>query len=413
MTAFSFFFVKEVDSVVHGDLYNYGLVFNFNWADKYWNYSNLFLYFQTLALVLFGNALALLLSHIRNRNTFSISASSLLLLAGAGLSVFALYFLFRLDSIVNSDLYLYGLIFNVEWYGRYLLDYRLALMFAALAGFSALASAIVLYTSAKKISIVPVRLLHPTLIAIGTISLAFSIIYYSSILALIGLGLLFWGITFVYISTDEYVKKVVLETLVSSQIETLNHLLRTLEFAGDAIYLPPKYFKNSNTYGVYIPKDRLARLPTPEMMPEKQPDFLFSFIENPKAVLVTPPGAKLAQLFEKALETNFNRVNLEYLQQNLPGLIVEDLEIAQSFDMEIEDDKVRIELEGSVYSDPRIETEQLGTYSSFGSPLSSAIACSIAKVTGKPIVRTSSKTDFKAKRVIEEYVMLQMLENAQ
>jgi len=407
MSAFSFFFFRRIDSVVHGDLYNYGLVFNYDWADKYWNNSNLYLYCQTLALILFGNSVALFLSHIRNQNTFSISASSWLLVAGAGLSIFSIYFLYRIDSIVNYDLYLYGLTFSAEWHAKYSLNIRLMFMLVGLASFSALASATVLYSSAKKVRIVPIRLLHSTLIAIGTTSLAFSIIYASSILALIGLGLLFWGITFVYVSTDEYVKRILLETMVSSQVVTLNHLLQTLEFVGNTIYLPPKYFRNTDTYGVYIPKDRLTKLPTPEMMPEEQPDFLFSFIENPKAVLITPPGAQLAQLFEKTLATNFNRVNLEYLQQNLPELLIEELEIVQSFSMEIENDKVRVELEDSMYSDPKIETERPNIYSSFDSPLSSAIACSIAKVTGKPVIRAISKTDFKAKHVTEEYLILE------
>jgi len=145
------------------------------------------------------------------------------------------------------------------------------------------------------------------------------------------------------------------------------------------------------------------------MMPEEQSDFLFSLLGNPSAVLVTPPGARLAQLFENVLETNFNRVNLEYLQQTLPELLIEDLEIAQSFDMKIENDKVHVRYEDSMYSDPNVKTEQLGIYSAFGSPLSSAIACSIAKVTGRLVIRTSSKTDFETKhvRVTEEYIMLE------
>jgi len=119
------------------------------------------------------------------------------------------------------------------------LNYRLMFMLAAIAGSSALVSAVVLYSSAKKISIIASRLLQPTLIAVGTISLVFSIVFSSSILALIGLGLLFWGITFVYVAADEYVKKIILETTVSSQITTLNHLLQILELKGDTIYLPP------------------------------------------------------------------------------------------------------------------------------------------------------------------------------
>ena len=408
MTVFSFYFMEQTDSIVHGDLYDYGLVFSNEWADKYWNNLNLYLYCQTLALIFFGTATALFLNHTRNQSTFSITASSLLLLGGAGLSIFALYPVYRINYIVNHDLYSYGLTFSDEWFVPYSLNYGMFLTLTALSGFSALASAIVLYGSSRKVKIRAARMLNQILIAVGTISLAFSIIYSSSILALIGLGFLFWGITFVYVSTDEYVKKMILETTVSSQVETLEHLFQTLRFEGDAIYLPPRYFENTNTYGVYVPKDKLAKLPTPETMPEKQPDFLFSFIKNPPAILMTPPGAKLAQLFEKTLETNLNRVSLEYVQQSFQKLLVEDLEIAQSFDMAIESDRVRVKMEDSMYS--HSGDEQSRIYSSFGSPLSSAIACCIAKVTGKPVIRVVSRLDSEAKYVTEEYVMLENAE---
>jgi len=129
--------------------------------------------------------------------------------------------------------------------------------------------------------------------------------------------------------------------------------------------------------------------------------------ENSAAVLMTPPGAELAGLFEKTLETSFDKVDLKYLQQNLPELIVEDLEIAQIFEMEIESNTVRVRAVGSIYSGPNSQTEQPTTWSLLGSPLSSAIACSLAKVTGKPVMRTGSKIDSKGKSVAEEYAILQ------
>jgi hypothetical protein len=66
-------------------------------------------------------------------------------------------------------------------------------------------------------------------------------------------------------------------------------------------------------------------------------------------VLITPPGAELARLAEKTLKTNFNGANLQYLQQNLPDLLIDELEITQYFSMEIENEKIRVMIEGSVY----------------------------------------------------------------
>jgi len=408
MTASSFFFLSRMDNIVNIDLYNYGLIFNSDWADQYWANSNLHLYCQALALILLGNSIAFFFNHIRNRNTFSSFASSLLLFAGAGLNLLSLYFIFRLDSIVNRDLYSYGLSFSDEWYADYLSNFRLMLLLAVFAGLLALAFAIIVYGSTRRVRIVPLKLLNLVLIANGTAAISMSIVYSSSILTIVGLGLLFWGITFAYVTTEEHVKKVLLETSVSSQMMALSRMLKTLGFEGNPIYLPPGYFGNSSTYGVYVQKSGAAILPTPKMIPENEPNFLFEFIENPSAVLMTSPGAELAQLFERTLKIDFNRVDLAYLEKNLPRLIVEELEIAQNFEMKIEKDKVRVNIIGSAYSIPNVESQQPSIWSLFGSPLSSAVASSLAKAAGKPVMRVGPKIDFQDKPFIAEYVIIQI-----
>lgn len=241
-------------------------------------------------------------------------------------------------------------------------------------------------SSRKTVRIVPTKLVNSILIAIGTLSLTFSIIYASSLLTLIGLGLLFWGVTFTYVSTEEYIKKVLLQTSASAQLTRLNQVIEELEFMGNPMYLPPQYFKKRDTYKAYIPKDRLALIPTPEQMYNQEPKFFIDFIDTPPAVLMTPPGAELVQLFETMLKKNFSEVDLVYIQQHLPKLLIEDLEIVHYFDIAIENETVRIKIEDSVYNVSKTEPEHTDIYSSFGSPLSSALACILAKVANSPVV---------------------------
>jgi hypothetical protein len=239
------------------------------------------------------------------------------------------------------------------------------------------------------------------------VALAFSIIYSSSIIALIGLGLLFWGVTFSYIGNGAYVKKILLDTTASSELEILNHMLQKLEFVGNPVYLPPQYFRKKDVYKAYIPKNKLLGLPVPNHTFEQEPDLLVDFMENPTAVLVRPPGAELAQLFEKTLKKDFGDVNLQYLQRNLPELLNEELEITQSFSMEIENERIRVRIEDSIYRLPNIDADQSSSYSSFDSLISSAIACTIAKVSGAPVSRLSYKTGVEDRSVIVEYLILQ------
>jgi hypothetical protein len=253
----------------------------------------------------------------------------------------------------------------------------------------------------KSVKINPPKLLSSILITMGAIALFISIIYTSSILAFIGLGLLFWGITFTYIRSGEYVKKILLDTTASSQQATLNHIIQELQYKGNAIYLPPKYFRNPEVHKVYISEQKNGGLPRLEQTQEHEQEFL---IEKPPGVLFTPPGAELSKLFETTLGTNFTKVGLQYLQQNMPKLFIEDLEIAKDFEIEIEDNKIRVKIHDSVYSSSDIETEEsLPIHSTLDSPLSSAIACTLAKTTGKPIIIEKQQTSEDGKDVTIEY----------
>ena len=253
----------------------------------------------------------------------------------------------------------------------------------------------------KRVKVIPPRLLSSILIILGAIALFISVVYTSSILAFIGLGLLFFGVTFTFVRSDEYVKKILLKTTVSSQQATLNHIINELRYKGQIVYLPPKYFRDPEIHKAYISKQKGGEFPTLEQTQNNEQDFL---IEKPLGVLFTPPGAELSRLFETTLGKDFSKVDLQYLRQNMPKLFVEDLEMAQDFEMEVEDDKIRVKIHDSVYTTSDVETEEsLRKYSTLDSLLGSAIACTLAKTTNKPIMIEKQQTSEDGKDVTIEY----------
>jgi len=135
--------------------------------------------------------------------------------------------------------------------------------------------------------ITPTKLVSWFLLALGLIALAFSIIYTSSILAFIGLGLTFWGALTLYITTEEYVKQTLLDHTITPSLVALNQILTELKYQGKPIYLPPKYLKDFETTKIYIPKNKNTRLPTPEEIQQQENK---TFLKNPEAALITPPG---------------------------------------------------------------------------------------------------------------------------
>jgi len=156
-----------------------------------------------------------------------------------------------------------------------------------------------------------------TILGFGAAAIIASIFYASQILAFIGLGLTFWGVILIYIQTEEYIKEKLLDATALPPLETLNQILKELDYKGKAVYLPPKYLTTPEENKAYIPKQEEEKLPTPEQTQKQETKI---FLENPNGILLTPPGAELAKLFEKTLETSFTRVDLQYLQQNMPKL---------------------------------------------------------------------------------------------
>ena len=254
----------------------------------------------------------------------------------------------------------------------------------------------------------PTRLVSWFLLALGLIALAFSIIYASSILAFIGLGLTFWGALTLYITTEEYVKQTLLDHTITPSLVALNQILTELKYQGKPIYLPPKYLKDFETTKIYIPKNKNTNLPTPEEIQQQENK---TFLKNPEAALIIPPGLSLSKLFEKTLGTSFTKVDLEHLQQNLSKLFIEDLEIAENLEIQTKpskaakeltdsvslihskNDTIHVKTTNSIYKDICKEARQLSYIcGSIGCPICSAIACAIAKASGKPV--TIEKTEY-------------------
>jgi hypothetical protein len=252
------------------------------------------------------------------------------------------------------------------------------------------------------------------LLSLGSIALTFSIIYASSVLAFIGLGLVFWGAITLYITPEKYVKQILLDSTIIPSLTNLNLILTELGYQGKAIYLPPKYLKDFETSKVYISKDKNTSLPTPEQIQEYENRLLVRNTQGiSQGILLTPPGTRLMKLFEKTLKTSFTKMNLEHLQQKLPKLFIEDLEIAEDLEIQIinssvqsiqiKNNSISIRVTNSIYKDIHKEAEKLSHICcTIGCPICSAIACAMVKTIGKPITieRTQTSEDGK---VIEAY----------
>jgi len=221
-----------------------------------------------------------------------------------------------------------------------------------------------------------------TLLLSGTIALFASIVHSSYILAFIGLGLTFWGALFLFIKPTKYVKANLLDSTALSSLTTIDQIVTDLNYRGKAIYLPPKYLKAIKGGRMFISsKKDLIIPPVQEIANEKV------FLKNSKGIYLTPPGLGLVNLYENELGKDFAKVDLDYLQNNLPKLFIEELEIAEDVEINVGEVMIRAKITGSIYKDFCKEARKLSNIcDSFGCPLCSSIAIALTRTTGKPVI---------------------------
>jgi hypothetical protein len=168
------------------------------------------------------------------------------------------------------------------------------------------------------------------------------------------------------------------------------------------VYLPPKYFDNPETVKIYIPKQSNAVLPDIGQIPNGEDRLL---IKASQGIFLTPPGAQLVELLEKTLRTSFIKVDVEYLRQNLPKLLMEELDLAENVEIQVIDGEtekdagtpisseatsknkiLRAKITNSTIENVSMQaSEESQLKSLIGCPVCSAIATALAKASGKPV----------------------------
>ena len=405
MNALSIFFFIRLDRVVNGDLYKYDLKFDPEWATQYWTYSRLMMSFLVVGMLVTCISVAFILFHWRTWSTHPRLSICLLPIGGIVMTGFSTFFFNRLDHIVHSDLYNYGLRFDTEWAMPYRnLSYlTLSLMELAIAT-SVISIVLILLGARGPVKMDPTKLVCSTLLSAGVIALVFSISSTSSILAFIGLGLIFWGAILFYIRPEKYVKETLFVNTTLSSLVNLEQMLTELGYQRKGVYLPPKYLKGFESSKIYLSAEDSMKLPSLEQIRDQTDK---TFLQN-SGVLITPPGMELSGLFEKTLGTSFMKVDLQYLEQNMPKLLIEDLEIAQKVEIKIESSRVHVRIKSAIFKNLWKEAIKLpNVWFSLGDPLVSAIACALAKVTGKPVIIEKNQISNEGRTIDIEYRLLE------
>ncbi len=252
----------------------------------------------------------------------------------------------------------------------------------------------------------PTRLTGYVVTFVGASVLAGSMAFSSTVWAIVGLVLTFWGVLFFFLKPTSLVKADLLDSASSSLLENVSRLISDLGLEGKGVYLPPRHLKDLSSGLIFVSTKDEVYVPTLREVEEVKGKV---FLKNPSGVCLVPSGVALVNLFERELGSSFSRVDLEYLIGNLPKVFVEAFEIAEDFEMSAEGGRVHVRIEGSIYRNLCNELRRFSRVCEvFGCPFCSSIACALTRASNKPVVLDGTELSQDGKvmdvyyRVLEE-----------
>lgn len=245
--------------------------------------------------------------------------------------------------------------------------------------------------------------------AVAIASLAFSILANSQVLAFTGLGLILWSTLFLLVKPSTYVKENVLDASLLSTYTNFDRIIKNMKIKGPGYYIPPypkevylpAHLKGLKETLVFISAEASNIFPSLEELARSR--FI---IRDPKGICIAPPGIGLTGLIEKELQLDLTKVDLDTLCETLPPKILENLQLASQMEMKHDNNQVNLRIQDSVYMDLYLK-EKLESLAFTGCPLVSAIACEIAKVTGKTVMIQKMAASADANTVAVVYQIME------
>ena len=246
----------------------------------------------------------------------------------------------------------------------------------------------------KKYKNFPSNKIGIILLSIGIILILVSVLTTSTTIAFIGLGLTFWGALFFLARPTNWVRSNILCASIFPAYTTIDRIITDLNYTGKPICIPsypkdaylPEHLAGLKEMLIFIPAKTSTTLPAIEELAKKQ--FL---IKNPKGLCIAPPGSNLLNIFEQELHTDFTKINQKTFYDAIPTTIMTDLELASNVEIINEDKLIHFKISNSIFNCLYSREQKLTNINSIGCPLTSAIMCALAKITGKPVIINKSE----------------------
>lgn len=219
------------------------------------------------------------------------------------------------------------------------------------------------------------RLLSTLFLVNGIMSLILSIYINSNIVAIIGLGLVFWGAFLLYIEPKRDLQMNMLKAASTSLLKNIKEITTSFNYNGLAVHLPSNYFPEERQEKLFINWGKGDYIPKIEESTNELK------VNDSKGLLISPPGLNLINYYEKEMGITFSKIKLIDIHNILFRLFVKDLEIVKNLEINIVGDRIFLRLTEPIYTEI-----YLRTHLPLPDPFCSSFALAFARSTHKPII---------------------------
>ena len=211
-------------------------------------------------------------------------------------------------------------------------------------------------------------------IMVGFLLFAVSVDFSHQVLPFFSITFLFLGGLFLYIRPNNFLRQEILLSTLNEISSFHDSLIDSLDYGGPLIYRSPEDFSGLSEVYAYIPKTSDSR----EFL---NGDEWGDEIINPDRVKIKPIGIGLTKLMEKEAKVNFASINIDYLFALIERMLVENLELVKSINMNKDEKTITVRIG---YLENALESaKERAVISKY---ITSSLACSFTKCIHRPLI---------------------------
>lgn len=225
-------------------------------------------------------------------------------------------------------------------------------------------------------------------LATGALLLVYAMLMELQVPAFIGLGLAFWGAVLALARGGKYVESSLLDSSAHASYTTIDRMINDLKYSGRGYYIPaypkdvflPDYLKTLRDPVVYVSENFNGKPPIDELASGK-------FISNQsRGFFISSPGSGVISEIEKQLSLDISKISLGELCEVLPKCLTENLNVANNAEVKLLPEGATFKAGGILYESLYNLETRPKSVNMLGCPVVSAVACALAKSSGKTVV---------------------------